>query len=135
MKKFAKEFSDFVFTGNTINFAVGVIIGSATTQVVNSLVTSIFMPIISAISGKAGVELSTLVIDFLGIQFQYGIFLNALFNFILTAFVLFVILKFINSGRNQIKKLRGETEEAAPEPVVSDEAKLLQEILAVLEKK
>lgn len=101
MKKFILEFKNFIAKGNVIDMAVGIIIGSAFTSIVNSLVTDILTPITTMFTSD---------IHFQDIQFHglmIGNFINAVISFLLTAFVLFLIVKAMN-------KLKKEEAPAAP---------------------
>lgn len=109
MKKFFKEFKEFISKGNVMDLAVGVIIGGAFTAIVNSLVNDIVTPLLSLITG--GFDFSSLAVS-LGegeeaAVLSYGAFISAIINFLLTALVIFIIIKSIN-------KFRKKTEEPAP---------------------
>lgn len=109
MKKFFKEFKEFISKGNVMDLAVGVIIGGAFTAIVNSLVNDIVTPLLSLITG--GFDFSSLAVS-LGegeeaAVLSYGAFISAIINFLLTALVIFIIIKSIN-------KFRKKTEEPVP---------------------
>ena len=95
MKKFAEEFKKFISRGNVMDMAVGVIIGGAFTAIVNSLVNDVMMPILSLITG--GLDFSKLCIVFGegegAATLNYGAFIAAMINFLLIAFVVFVMVK------------------------------------------
>lgn len=112
MKKFAKEFKEFVSKGNIFDMAVGLIIGSAFTAIVNSLVKDIFSPLITIITGKA--DMTQLIWNVNGAEIKYGSFLQNVITFLLTAIVLFMLVKGINSLRNLGKKKEEPAEPAAP---------------------
>lgn len=101
MKAFFKEFKDFIARGNIVDMAVGIIIGSAFTAIVTSLVEDIFTPIFGLLIPSSDFASWTIA------GFAVGNFINAVITFILTAFVLFVLLKFIN-------KFKKKEEPAAP---------------------
>lgn len=86
---FMKEFKDFIARGNVLDMAVGIIIGSAFTAIVNSLVADILTPIITMFTDD-----SFSALNFRGIM--YGKFINAVISFLLTAFVVFMIVKTMN---------------------------------------
>lgn len=109
MKKVLQEFKEFVSRGNVIDMAVGVIIGGAFTAIVNSLVADLLTPLLGVITG--GRDFSALSFSFGAAEFRYGAFLSAIINFLLTALVLFLLIKAINKLRS-----RKKTEEAAPAP-------------------
>ncbi len=112
MKKFGKEFKEFVSKGNIFDMAVGLIIGSAFTAIVNSLVKDIFSPLITIITGKA--DMTQLIWNVNGAEIKYGSFLQNVITFLLTAIVLFMLVKGINSLRNIGKKKEEPAEPAAP---------------------
>lgn len=106
MKHFFKEFKEFVMRGNVVDMAVGIIIGGAFTAIVTSLVNDVLMPIISLATG--GFDFTALCIV-LGsgenaATLNYGSFISAVINFVLIAFVIFVIIKSINKIRKEKPK-------------------------------
>jgi large conductance mechanosensitive channel len=128
-----KEFKDFISRGNVIDLAVGVIIGTAFTAIITSLVDDMFMPVIGAILGGTNIEGLALVIG--DATIGYGKFLNAVINFLLIALILFFFIRAIakvNISRKEEEEKAAE-EVAPPEP--SGEEKLLAEILDLLENK
>jgi large conductance mechanosensitive channel len=121
-----KDFRDFLYRGNVIDLAIGVIIGAAFTAIINSLVGDMFMPLIGAVLGG---------INFEGLSFQvgeafinYGMFIQAVINFFLVALILFFTLRAIVTVEKELGKEKEEDEEQAPEPEPSDEVKILIEI-------
>lgn len=119
MKKFLTEFKNFAMRGNVLDMAIGVVIGSAFTSIVNSLVGDIFTPLISLLT--AGVNFAEMGIP-LGrgegaAVLAYGNFIQAIIEFILIAFCVFCLVKFIN--RLNRKKLE---EEAAAKAAAEAEA-------------
>jgi len=148
MKKFFADFKKFITRGNVLDLAVGLIIGSAFTAIVKSLVNDILMPIIGLAGGKAIGEWKYVfseaeVVGGVVVKAEhalyYGNFIQAVIDFVLIAFVLFLIIKIVlvlNEKREQFKK-RGVVEEApAPEvvPEPSAEIVLLTEIRDALVK-
>lgn len=90
------DFKAFIMRGNVLDLAVGVIIGGAFTGLVKSLTTNLIGPIIAfATGGKTDLDQLQLVIT-KTLTFKYGAFLNDVINFLITAFVVFLIVKFIN---------------------------------------
>ncbi|MBF4174665.1 large-conductance mechanosensitive channel protein MscL [Lactobacillus paracasei subsp. tolerans] len=89
-----KEFQKFIMRGNVLDLAVGVIIGSAFTGLVTSLTKNLINPILSIFAGKA--DLSGLYFTILGAKFTYGNFINDVLNFLIIAFVVFLLVKGIN---------------------------------------
>ena len=134
-----KEFKDFIAKGNVMDLAVGIIIGAAFTAIVSSLVGDLINPIIGLILG--GVNFSDMFIDMSGTApaslaaakesgaavFAYGAFITAIINFVIIAFVVFLLVKGVN-------KLKGPAEVAAAAPAGPSEVDLLKDILAALKK-
>lgn len=118
-----KEFKEFAMKGNIVDLAVAVVIGTAFGKVVTALTDSIIMPVIAMIMGKGGMSEVTLTIG--KTVFPIGVFLQAIIDFILIAFVLFLIIKAMNSMKKK--------EEAAPAPPPED-ITLLREIRDALKK-
>ena len=93
IKKFFDEFKAFAMRGNVLDMAVGVVVGSAFTAIVNSLVNDIISPIIGLFFNA---DFSDVVIQIGDVGIGVGSFLNAVINFLIVAFVLFVTIKAIN---------------------------------------
>ena len=129
MKKLWNEFKEFAFKGNVIDMAVGVILGTAITAVVTSLVQDIIMPVLSAII-KIPADITELTLKINNINIKYGSFLSNLINFLLMAFCIFICIKAVNKVMNFRKK----EEEAAPAPKPEDIV-LLEEIRDLLKEK
>ncbi|WP_283606744.1 large-conductance mechanosensitive channel protein MscL [Faecalispora anaeroviscerum] len=134
VKKFIQEFKEFAMRGNVIDLAVGVIIGGAFGKITTSLVTNIVTPVLSAITGR--IDLSKLAVGvpnaFGGadIVIAYGAFLQNVLDFIVTAFVIFLMIKLMNKLRQ-----KKDEEPAEPEaPVLSKEEALLTEIRDLLKE-
>ena len=135
-----KEFREFAMKGNVVDLAVGVIIGAAFGAIVNSLVADVIMPIIGAITG--GLDFSNYFIPLSkavnatnladakkqGAVLAYGSFLTLTLNFLIVAFVLFMIIRVMN----QLKR-RQEAASAAPAKPTA-EVELLTEIRDLLKK-
>lgn len=117
-----KEFKEFISRGSVIDFAVGVIVGGAFTSIVKSFVTNLINPLIGLIISRS--TLDSLAFTVNKAKFTYGVFLSDLLNFLLTAFVLFLIIKFINLFVRKTKE-----EEKVDETVAT-----LKEIRNLLEK-
>ena len=113
MKKFAKEFKEFISRGNVIDMAVGMIIGAAFTAIVKSLVDDIFNPLLGLVLGKVNLTELKVQLGNTEAYLTYGNFINAIITFLLTAFALFFVIKFINGLRN-IGKKKEEEAPAAP---------------------
>jgi large conductance mechanosensitive channel len=139
------EFKTFISRGNVMDLAVGLIIGSAFTAIVSSLVNDIVMPIVGTVLGGVNFTDLKFVIrhataDKAQLAIAYGNFLQAVVDFLLIAFVVFILVKTLNSFRlksEQLLKLKEEEEEkAAPsqEVVVPQDILLLTEIRDLLKK-
>ncbi|MCF6401538.1 large conductance mechanosensitive channel protein MscL [Chitinophaga filiformis] len=141
---FFKEFKEFATKGNVIDLAVGVIIGAAFGKIVSSLVDNIFMPVLGILTGKVDfkekffqLDHSKGTVDTLeaaktaGIPVvSYGVFIQNCIDFIIMAFCIFLLVKFIN------RLTRKKEEAPAPTaPEFSTEEKLLMEIRDVLKNK
>ena len=127
--KFFTEFKAFILRGNVMDMAVGVIIGSAFSGIVTALTTDIINPLINGIGGA---ELGGSIKIYGGQEILYGHFISSIINFILMAFVLFVLLKFVNKIFTVNKKKEEPKKEEPPKK--SDEVLLLEEIRDLLKK-
>lgn len=125
MKSFMKEFKEFITKGNVMSMAVGIIIGGAFTAIVNSLVGDIIGPLLGMILG--GIDFSGITLTVGDANLLVGKFIQAVIMFIMTALVVFVMMKGFN-------KFAAKKEEPASEPEPSDEVKLLMEIRDALNK-
>ncbi len=129
MKKFFQEFKKFITRGNVVDMAVGVIVGSSFTAIVNGLSNFILKPLINALlslilGGGALDQVYTYLVkayDSEGaidlaksIYIDWGSFINAIINFFLVAFVLFSIVKIINKVREGSKKLEADARDGRP---------------------
>lgn len=131
MKSFIKEFKEFISNGNVMSMAIGIIIGGAFTAIVNSLVADIITPLIGMILG--GINFSGISITVGSAQLMVGNFIQAVIMFVLTALVIFVMMKGLNKVAAK-KKAADDAEEAAVPAEPSDEVKLLMEIRDALNK-
>lgn len=121
-----KEFKDFAMKGNIVDLAVAVIIGGAFGKIVTALTDAIIMPIISLIVGKGGV--ADIKFEVGKTVFPVGTFLQAVIDFILIAFVLFLIVKAMNSA------MKKKEEAPAPPAPTPEDIVLLREIRDALKK-
>ncbi|GAA6156741.1 large conductance mechanosensitive channel protein MscL [Pyruvatibacter sp. HU-CL02332] len=133
-----KEFRDFIARGNVIDLAVGIVIGSAFTAIVKSLVNDVVMPPIGLI--LAGVDFSSLFVSLDGKSYEslasateagaatlnYGLFINAVISFLIVAWVVFLIVRSIN------KMKKAEEEAPKEDPAPPREEVLLEEIRDLL---
>ncbi|QEH69874.1 large conductance mechanosensitive channel protein MscL [Cellulosilyticum sp. WCF-2] len=93
MKKFLNEFRTFALRGNVLDLAVGVIIGGAFQGIVKSLVDDVISPIIGLFAKK---DFSALVITIADVNIRYGAFITAIINFVIMAFLIFLLVKGMN---------------------------------------
>lgn len=132
MKKFFKEFKEFAVKGNMFDMAVGIIIGSAFTGLVNGLISNIINPLIGIVTGNISFENMGIILDksFEGTLaeavadgtvnvLQYGAFITAVINFVIMALVVFCMVKVMNKFRKK---------EEAPKPAAKKCPYCLSEI-------
>ena len=143
------EFKTFISRGNVLDMAVGLIIGSAFTAIVNSLVGDLLMPLLSMITGKVDftewkIVMQEAALDEAGeeisaaISVNYGSFIQYIINFLLIAISVFLLVKVINVVREKAEKKKKEEEAAAAaeEPAAPDpQIVLLEEIRDLLKEK
>ena len=121
---FNKEFKEFAVRGNLFELAAAVIIGGAVGKISSSLVDDILMPVIGTFIGHDFSDLATLVN---GATIKYGIFIQNIFNFVIIAFVLFMLIK----GANKLKKKQVIIEAV---PTGPSQEELLTQIRDLLKK-
>ncbi|MBQ4284803.1 MAG: large conductance mechanosensitive channel protein MscL [Lachnospira sp.] len=102
MKKFMAEFKKFIARGNVMDMAVGIIIGSAFTAIVTSLVNDIINPLIGLVGGKNFDQYSVTLNG--TAVLNYGKFITAIINFLIIALVVFIILKTVNTISEKLSK-------------------------------
>lgn len=107
-----KEFKEFISRGNVLDMAIGIIMGSAFTAIVTSVVDDLLMPLIAGLT--AGVNYEDLVINVAGASLKVGNLINAIISFIIIAFVLFLIVKSINKFHKKDDAPVEETEKTCP---------------------
>ncbi|MDF7638468.1 large-conductance mechanosensitive channel protein MscL [Lactobacillus sp. ESL0791] len=117
-----KEFKQFIARGNVMDLAVGVIIGGAFTAIVNSFVTDLVNPFIGLFLGK--IDLSNLVVKVGSATFKYGSFINNVINFLIIAFIVFLLIKAVN----KLTK-KGQEEKPAPCPSAEDYLREIRDLL------
>lgn len=136
-----KEFQEFIARGNVMDLAVGVIIGAAFGKIVDSLVNDIIMPIVGAIFG--GLDFSNYFLPLSstvtataleearkqGAVFAYGNFITVVLNFLILAWIIFLMVKAVNNLRNRIEREKAAEPAAAPPPA---DVALLTEIRDLL---
>lgn len=124
VKKTIKEFKDFISKGNVIDMAVGVIIGSAFSKIVSSLVNDIIMPLIGIIIG--GLDFTKLSITVKDSAINYGLFIQNVVDFLIIAVCIFTVIKILS-------KFKKSKVDETPKPVETPEdIKLLTEIRDLL---
>lgn len=123
-----KEFKEFIMRGNVIELAVGLVMGSAFTAIVNSLVEHIIMPFIAGFAGSSSVE--SLAFIFNGSPIKYGFFVQAIIDFLLIALVLFFVIKGINALSRSLRRQEEELDEEPPVPTAEDYLKEIRDLLA-----
>ena len=127
-KGFFSEFKAFILRGNVMDMAIGVIIGGAFQGIVSALTEDFINPLIN---GLGGAEVGGTIKIYGGQVIKYGDFITAVINFVIMAFVLFLLLKFVNKVMTVGKKTK---EEEKAEITKSDEVVLLEEIRDLLKK-
>jgi large conductance mechanosensitive channel len=128
-----KEFKEFAMRGNVVDMAVGIIIGSAFGKIVSSLVNDVIMPPIGLALGgldfnSFAITLKKATADAPAVAIRYGTFINVVVDFVIVAFVLFAIIKLMNT----LKKKKEAAPAAPPKPPAQEV--LLGEIRDLLKK-
>lgn len=122
-----QEFKKFILRGNVVDLAVAVVIGAAFSKIVDSLVKDIFMPIVGVLTG--GLDVSGLTVTLYGdAKLGYGNFLQAVINFVIVGFCMFLVVKAIN----RLQELQAK--EPTPTPGPTEDQKLLAEIRDLLKE-
>lgn len=113
--KFLGEFKELINRGNVMDLAVAVIIGGAFTSIVTEPTTNIINPLISVVAGGSADTVSDLVVP--GTEIDFGAFISACINFLIVAFVIFLLIKVVNKAQDLGNKIvRKEKEEEMPAP-------------------
>ncbi|WP_165005198.1 MULTISPECIES: large conductance mechanosensitive channel protein MscL [unclassified Enterococcus] len=129
-----KEFKEFIMRGDVLDLAVGVVIGSAFTGIVNQIVQGLITPlvgwVVALITGTSDLEGALSILDWSptkGVTFAFGDVISAIITFIITGFVLFLVVKAANHAKNLRAKEKEQEEAAAPtaEEYLSDIRDLL----------
>ena len=123
-KGFIEEFKEFILRGNVMDMAIGVIIGGAFQGIVTALTEDVINPLIN---GLGGAEVGGTIKIYGGQVIKYGDFITSVINFVIMAFVLFLMLKIVN-------KISAIGKKKAEAVIKSDEAILLEEIRDFLKK-
>ncbi len=138
------EFKNFIARGNVMDMAVGIIMGAAFTAIVTSMVSDLLNPIIGLFTG--GMDFSAMYVNLSGKEYEslavaqeagaatlnYGVFINAIINFVIVAFVVFLLVKGVNRIKEQAQK-EAEADKSAQAAPPAD-IQLLTEIRDLLKK-
>ena len=125
--KLIDEFKTFISRGNVLDLAIGVIIGGAFQKLVTSLTDNIISPILGCFTEA---DFTDYVLRVGNLELKYGAFLTDIINFIIMAFIVFLIVKFMN----RILMRKDKKEKKEPIKVDSDEVKILKEIRDLLKE-
>ena len=117
------EFKSFISRGNVVDMAVGVIVGTAFSKIITSLVNDILMPLIGIILG--GLKFNSLTFTVLGVKVAYGSFIQTIVDFLIISFCIFMVIKLFE---------RFKKKEKPAEVAKSAEVLLLEEIRDLLKK-
>lgn len=123
-----QEFRAFLMRGNVIELAVGLAMGAAFTAIVNSLVNNIIMPIVGILLG--GIDFSSLTLTVGDAVVSYGVFIQAVINFLAVGLVLFLLVKLANTMQR-----RFVAQKPATPPTIPEDVKLLTEIRDLLKQR
>lgn len=126
------EFKTFISRGNVMDMAVGVVVGGAFSKIVSSLVEDIITPIVNMLTGKA--DVSELSVQLGTATLRYGLFLQAIINFLIIAASVFFMVKTVNALKN-IALIKNKEEEKEEEEAVETEQELLTQIRDLLAEK
>lgn len=145
-----KEFKEFALKGNMVDMAVGIIIGGAFGLIVKALISDVIMPMVGVVTG-GDIDFSNMYVPLadavktakeanpglpladareLGSVLAYGNFITILINFLILAFVIFIMIKVMNNAKKKFEK----EQEAAPPPAPAEDTVLLREIRDALQK-
>ena len=124
-----KEFKEFAMKGNVMDLAVAVIIGAAFGKIVTALVANILTPLIGMVSG--GVDFSELKMTVGSAELTYGVFVQAVIDFVIVAFCIFMIIKMLNRVKKAAPEEAAAEAEAEKTP---EDIELLREIRDALRK-
>ena len=113
---FLKEFREFAVRGNVVDMAVGVIIGGAFGKIVSSLVGDVVMPVLGILTGGVDfkdlkITLAQAVGDTPAVTLSYGAFIQNVFDFIIIAFAIFMMIKGINKVKKPVEEVKGPSQE------------------------
>ncbi len=126
-----QEFKDFAMKGNVIDLAVWVVIWWAFGKIVSSLVEHVITPFVGIL--MMGANFASLSFGLGDAQIKYGMFIQAILDFAIVAFVLFMVVKGINTAKNKVSKKEKKIEETVVAALTKDQ-ELLEEIRDLLKK-
>lgn len=136
MKNMLKEFKEFMMKGDVLDLAVGIVIGGAFTAIVKNVVDGLITPlvglVVSLITGTKDLEGALSVLDWTpvkGVTFQFSLVISAIITFIITGFVLFMIVKAANKAKAARKKKEEAVEAADPKPTAEDYLAEIRDLL------
>lgn len=129
-KKVFGEFKQFIERGNVVDLAVGVVIGSAFSKIVTSIVNDLLTPTIGIILG--GLDFSNISLTVKDSTINFGLFINNVIDFFIIAICVFILVKFINKLTKKKEEVKEEIKEV--ETKKSNEEVLLEQILSELKK-
>lgn len=142
MKKFFHEFASFIRRGNVLDLAVGIIIGGAFQSIVKSLVNDIIMPVIGGLSGTSVKDAKMILVPEVknaggtvirqAVILNYGAFIQAIIDFLIISFTVFVIIKTVLRLENAARHRLGKAKDA-PEPIKPTAEELLTDIRDILQ--
>ena len=135
MKKFINEFKEFAMKGNVIDLAVGIVIGGAFGKIVTSFVADVIMPVLSLITGKVDLTgLKYLIIEktpaVAELSIKYGAFLQSVVDFVIIAFCIFMVVKFMTVFKKKEEMKESFKETPKEEVLLSEIRDLLKDINA-----
>ena len=122
-----KEFKKFISRGNVVDLAVGVVIGSAFSKIVSSLVDNIIMPLVGIVIG--GIDFTKLSLTIFDVEVQFGVFIQNVVDFLIIAFCIFIVVKLFN------KVTKKEEKKEEVKPTKPNQEVLLEEIRDLLKEK
>lgn len=137
MKKFWAEFKEFAMKGNVMDMAVGVIIGGAFSKIITSLVGDVLMPLISLLTGRISftdwaIKIPSASAEGGVIAVNFGLFLQNIFDFLITALCIFFIIKAVNLLHRGTSGSKPEEPAAPAAPAAPTQEELLGEIRDLL---
>ena len=130
IKQFFIDFKKFISRGNVLDLAVALVVGTAFTKIVSSLVNDLIMPLICAIFGTATVDQLYFTLN--GAQVFYGRFLQAVIDFLLVAIVLFIILRIVMNASNAVRRSISEKPTKAEKKILQEQGVNMKDHKAVI---